>query len=420
MAQVSKIGRGCSYALAMGISGWLVVSAGVMYPSLASNAHIPSTGSISGLIFLTRAGAMVLASFLGPSMFSGFEDDLKLAAVLLLASALFLATTFVTELLALHLWFAAAGFAYAATDVGTQILTRRKFGEGADPWLAFNLVVFSVFCVAASTLYFLPGLWLQGLVSAILPAGVALCLVAVRLLSVCEPDRLEEKEEKAQKNPSPSLLGWEFKWEGLEIDWLLMVVIFWATAGQVAIGMYTYVYVAETGQVSEEEAGWLMFAFWCTIALSRLVIFFQQVLGDRSSSASSITLIRAVGVCLALGSAFSLVWALGPRDSPWSMRVGLLGYAIFFGPIYSCAFILSNRLGARTDQTAAMGVLGLNLGAGFGPFIYAAMSEVAGPASLPSVVFGCLSVFPGLAMLGVWHYASKDGVIPGDYHTVKQ
>ncbi|KAJ1478363.1 hypothetical protein T484DRAFT_1817893 [Baffinella frigidus] len=124
------------------------------------------------------------------------------------------------------------------------------------------------------------------------------------------------------------------------------------------------------------------------------------------------------------------------------MRVGLLGYAIFFGPIYSCAFILSNRLGARTDQTAAMGVLGLNLGAGFGPFIYAAtavmgvlelnlgagfrpfiyaaMSEVAGPASLPSVVFGCLSVFPGLAMLGVWHYASKDGVIPGDYHTVKQ
>ena len=44
----------------------------------------------------------------------------------------------------------------------TQILTRRKFGEGADPWLALNLVVFSVFCVVASTLYFLPGLWMQG------------------------------------------------------------------------------------------------------------------------------------------------------------------------------------------------------------------------------------------------------------------
>ena len=125
-----------------------------------------------------------------------------------------------------------AGFAYAATDVGTQILTRRKFGEGADPWLALNLVVFSVFCVAASTLYFLPGLWMQGLVSAILPAVVALCLVAVRLLTV----RLEEKETtplRPQNRPSPSFRVWEFKWGGLEIDWLLMVVIFWATAGQV-------------------------------------------------------------------------------------------------------------------------------------------------------------------------------------------
>jgi len=179
MAQVSSLGRGVSYALAMGIAGWLVVSAGVMYPLLASSANISATGASSGAVFLSRAGAMVLASFLGPSMFSGVEDDLKLAAVLLLASALFLASTFVTELLALHLWFAAAGFAYAATDVGTQILTRRRFGEGADPWLAFNLVVFSVFCVVASTLYFLPGLWMQGLVSAVLSAGVAVCLVAV-------------------------------------------------------------------------------------------------------------------------------------------------------------------------------------------------------------------------------------------------
>ena len=68
--------------------------------------------------------------------------------------------------------------------------------------------------------------------SAILPAGVALCLVAVRLFTV----RLDEKETiplRPQNRPSPSFMGWEFKWGGLEIDWLLMVVIFWATAGQV-------------------------------------------------------------------------------------------------------------------------------------------------------------------------------------------
>ena len=50
---------------------------------------------------------------------------------------------------------------------------------------------------------------------------------------------------------------------------------------QVTLCMYSYVYAAETNQVSAEEAGWLMVFFWVLIAVSRTMIFLQQVLGDR-------------------------------------------------------------------------------------------------------------------------------------------
>jgi hypothetical protein len=50
---------------------------------------------------------------------------------------------------------------------------------------------------------------------------------------------------------------------------------------QVTLCMYSYVYVAETNQVSAEEAGWLMVFFWVLIAVSRTMIFLQQILGDR-------------------------------------------------------------------------------------------------------------------------------------------
>ena len=91
-----------------------------------------------------------------------------------------------------------------------------------------------------------------------------------------------------------------------------------------------------------------------------------------------------------------------PRGNPWGLRIGLLGYAFFYAPITPFCFILSNRLGARTDQTAAMGIVGVNLGAGFGPMLYGAASGFAGASVLPWVVFFTFAVVP-LSPLHAWY-----------------
>mmetsp|Transcript_27203 Transcript_27203/g.55493 ORF Transcript_27203/g.55493 Transcript_27203/m.55493 type:complete len:412 (-) Transcript_27203:160-1395(-) len=401
MVESGSLARGASYALAMGICGWLVVSVGVMYGGLAEGTGLPSTTAQSGSVFLSRSLAMIAATLLGPTLYQGFEDDAKLLVALLLIAAVMMASVLVENELVLHLWFACTGLLHAATDVGTQILTRRTFGKEAGPWLAFNLFAFSLFCVFASTIYFLPSLWLQGLVSALLALAAAVCILGVRLfVGSAAPADVQGPAET-----SNSLIRWEMKWEGLEVDWLLMTVVFWAIAGQAAIAMYIYVYVDETHQVSEFEVGWLMFLFWVLIAFSRLVTFFQTLLWEGQPAISDTTFVAAIGACSTLGTLFALVWALGPSDSPNCMRIGLLGYALFYAPIPSCAYILSNRLGARTDQTAAMSILGLNLGAGLGPWLCAVVFELAGPVALPAVAVVC-SVMPGLTMVGVSHFAA--------------
>jgi hypothetical protein len=161
MVRFGKISRGVGYALASGVGGLLVVTAGVMFRDVAHNADMRATGVRSGMVFLTRALTMIATSFLGPTLYSGVENEIKLAGVMFLAAAVFFTSAFVSEELVFHLWFALSGFAFASIDVGTQILTRRTFGKSADPWLAFNLNVFSWFCAIASTSYFIHGLYLQ-------------------------------------------------------------------------------------------------------------------------------------------------------------------------------------------------------------------------------------------------------------------
>mmetsp|Transcript_47109 Transcript_47109/g.94297 ORF Transcript_47109/g.94297 Transcript_47109/m.94297 type:complete len:411 (-) Transcript_47109:60-1292(-) len=410
MVKTADIARGVSYSLAMGLCGWLVVSLGVTNAEMASRAGLPGNNGESGSVFLTRSATMVLATLLGPAIYQGFEDEVKLCTALGLIALVMVLSSEVHNSWMLHMWYAVTGLLHAATDVGTQILTRRLFGKEAAPWLAFHLFSFSLFGVFASMIYFLPDLWWQDVATAIFAILAAAWCIGVRLIfgNTHAAEGYAPKEDEG-------ILRWEMKWKGLEIDWLLMTVVFWSIAGQAGIAVYIYVDVGETHQVSDIEVGWLMCLFWTVVALSRLLTFFQALFWQGQAEEFMI----AICACSSLGTLFSLLWALGPIDDPNPLRIGLLGYALFYAPIPSCAYILSSKLGARTDQTAAMSILGLNLGAGLGPWAVSVVFEFAGPRALPIIGVVC-SVMPGLTMLGVAHYAQADkGVRDKDYEDLE-
>ena len=81
-----------------------------------------------------------------------------------------------------------------------------------------------------------------------------------------------------------------------------------------------------------------------------------------------------------------------------------MGYAFCFGPVLGLFYDINNRIGSRCDQSAAMNIMGLNLGVGLGPYFYSVLYAESGLGEQSLSFLVLMSVLVPMPLLALVDY----------------
>ncbi|CAM9724944.1 unnamed protein product [Choristocarpus tenellus] len=213
--------------------------------------------------------------------------------------------------------------------------------------------------------------------------------------SLEEKDAFKAKEiaEQDEESKGSGLMGcrillpllqflYDLWWGKYTTEMVLMLMIFVGMGVQVATSSFMCTFIEQSdGAVNEGQCSLLLSLFWASMALSRFLAMLSQ------AKLTTIGLYRNILMVCFLSSIASgpLVYgaATGSYEE-WHVWVSVLLWGVVFGPFLGYIFDMSNRVCQRTEEGAAILILGLQLGASVVPLAVGIMwDKGAGPASIP-------------------------------------
>jgi len=154
------------------------------------------------------------------------------------------------------------------------------------------------------------------------------------------------------------------------VESIIAWIVFFFIGGQVSFNAFIKIYLDEVHLIADNainnynnnKGGHVLGIFWFFVGIGRIIgVLDQRYLTDDN-------LIQHIILCCTIGTSALLLIALLPENI-FIFWIGVIFYALFFGPCLSYAYDLNNRLTLRTDQSTIIVMRGVNMGASLVPYI---------------------------------------------------
>lgn len=360
-----------------------------------------SATELGGKAFFVKGCGSICAAAASAKVFAWFDGDAVLVCCLAGIAALMAALPHVSHPLLLYLYFFSLGFLAAMNDAGCNILTRRKRGKGAGPWLAGNGVAFGVSAALVPLVGLVtPSLDMQFCVIGSLVLGVALLVAHASLLSAGALDRhavylgdddadlnekeLEECDREARRVQKLML---EQIAPHYYVEMAIGAMVLCICGIQVTTCSYLATYLALSASVPTALQHVCPLLFWVCWTAGRAC----GVL-DQRRALTDAQLRHHLTALLFLAALASLLLLCCPASPPL-VALAIALFALFHGPTNGYCLDLNNRLTLPTEKSTSIVMVCVN-GGDFFPFCAALLWKANRNRPVTFVLFmlGCTVV----------------------------
>lgn len=364
----TKYCMGAVYMAAMGVCGLVLVALGATLTYLADMVGKDSTEL--GTVFLARGIGAVSGAISSARLYKWFSGNYVMSCGLVLISGVMVALIYNKSVVGLHIYFGLLGIATAVVDTGVQIMTRKLHGKHAGPWLGANTVSFG--CAGALVPLIEVIIGKTGVEFYVLAGFVA--LVAVGLTTVPTVEDFINKGPGGGPPPRP-------KQAHYNVEIVISMMVFLYIGGKVTLTGYLYTFIDDTGIISSDEETQALLALWICITIGRLSGVYDQAYVNNTTLPWHLFV-------LSVGASMAMATILMFPNRGIALWLGLCFFGLFNGPCVGYCYDMNNRLTAPSEESMAIVMLGLNMGASLVPWITAEIWTADGNAfTLIWVVF---------------------------------
>lgn len=352
---------GAVYMGAMGVCGLVLVALGATLTYLANMVSKESTAL--GTVFLARGIGAVSGAISSAKLYKWFSGNFVMAAGLCLITAIMIALIYNTSVVMLHVYFGGLGIATAVVDTGVQIMTRKLHGKDAGPWLGANTVSFGCAGALVPLIEVIIGnTQVEFFVLAVLVGLVAAGMVVVP--TVEEYLAMNRSRENMVPPPRP-------KQAHYNVEIVISMMVFLYIGGKVTLTGYLYTYIEDTGVIDSNYETTALLVLWISITIGRLSGVYDQAYVNNTTLPWHLFV-------LSVGASLSMLTILVFPHRGIALWVCLGFFGIFNGPCVGYCYDMNNRLTAPSEESMAIVMLGLNMGASLVPWITASVWTITG------------------------------------------
>ncbi len=365
----TKYFMGGVYMAAMGVCGLVLVALGATLTYLADMVGKQSTEL--GTVFLTRGIGAVSGAISSAKLYKWFSGNNVMFGGLVLIAGVMVALIYNTSVLALHIYFGLLGIATAVVDTGVQIMTRKLHGKDAGPWLGANTVSFG--CAGALVPLIEVIIGKTGAEFYVLAIWVALVAIGILIVPSVE-DVVNRGAGGGGPPPRPIQAHYN-------VEIVISSMVFLYIGGKVTLTGYLYTFIDDTGMIDTDNETTALLVLWICITIGRLSGVYDQAYVNNTTLPWHLFVLSA-------GASLSMLTILTFPRRGIALWLGLSFFGLFNGPCVGYCYDMNNRLTAPSEESMAIVMLGLNMGASLVPWITAEIWDANGNAfTLIWVVF---------------------------------
>lgn len=355
----TKMCMGAIYMLAMGICGMVLVALGSSLEYLAG--AVGKTSTELGTIFLARGIGSITGAIISAKFYKWFYGNTVMIGGIIVIAAVLLSLVFNKSTVLLHVLFAILGVCTALVDTGVQIQTRKLHGLKAGPWLGANTVCFGCAGAIVPLIEMLAGR--EGIEFFILSALTLSVGVAMFAMPPVE-DIIRGRGPGVGPPPRP-------KGAHYNVEIVLSMMVFMYIGGKVAITGYLYTFIEETEMVDPQHETSALLVLWIFITIGRLCGVYDQAYVNNTTLPIHLFVLSA-------GATMATVSILVFHGRAIALWLGLAFFGLFNGPCVGYCYDMNNRLTSPSEESMAIVMLGLNMGASIVPWLVSVAWDMSG------------------------------------------
>lgn len=357
--QSTKMCMGAIYMLAMGICGMVLVALGSTLEYLAGQVGKLSTEV--GTIFLARGIGSITGAIISAKVYKWFDGNNVMVFGITVIAAVLISLVYNKSLVMLHVLFAILGICTALVDTGVQIQTRKLHGMKAGPWLGANTVCFG--CAGAIVPLLEMFVDREGIEFYIMASVTLAVGLGIFVMPPVE-DIIRGRGPGGGSPPRP-------KGPHYHVEIVLSAMVFMYIGGKVALTGYLYTFVEETLMIDPNNETSALLVLWVFITIGRLCGVYDQAYVNNTTLPIHLFVLSAAATMAML----SIAVFHGHSTALW---LGLAFFGIFNGPCVGYCYDMNNRLTSPSEESMAIVMLGLNMGASIVPWLVATVWDATG------------------------------------------
>ncbi len=355
----TKMCMGAIYMLAMGICGMVLVALGSNLEYLAG--AVGKTSTELGTIFLARGIGSITGAIISAKFYKWFYGNTVMIGGIIVIAAVLLSLVYNKSSVLLHVLFAILGVCTALVDTGVQIQTRKLHGLNAGPWLGANTVCFG--CSGAIVPLIEMFIDRESIEFFILSALTLFVGVALFSMPPVE-DIIRGRGPGAAPHPRP-------KGAHFNVEIVLSMMVFMYIGGKVAITGYLYTFIEETKIIDPDHETSALLVLWIFITIGRLCGVYDQAYVNNTTLPIHLFVLSAAAT-------MAMVSILVFHGRAIALWLGLAFFGLFNGPCVGYCYDMNNRLTSPSEESMAIVMLGLNMGASIVPWLVSVAWDISG------------------------------------------
>ena len=355
----TKMCMGAIYMLAMGICGMVLVALGSSLEYLAG--AVGKTSTELGTLFLARGIGSITGAIISAKFYKWFYGNTVMIGGIIVIAAVLLSLVYNKSTVLLHVLFAILGVCTALVDTGVQIQTRKLHGLKAGPWLGANTVCFG--CAGAIVPLIEMFVDREGIEFFILSALTLSVGVAMFAMPPVE-DIIRGRGPGAGPPPRP-------KGAHYNVEIVLSMMVFMYIGGKVAITGYLYTFIEETEIIDPQHETSALLVLWIFITIGRLCGVYDQAYVNNTTLPIHLFVLSAAAT-------MAMVSMLVFHGRAIALWLGLAFFGLFNGPCVGYCYDMNNRLTSPSEESMAIVMLGLNMGASIVPWLVSVAWDISG------------------------------------------
>lgn len=370
---------GVVYMLAMGVCGMVLVAVGSTLSYLSAQVGYSSTEL--GTIFLARGIGSITGAILSAKLYKWFYGNSIMVTGVVIVTSVLIAFVYNKSVVFLHILFLILGVCTAVVDTGVQIQTRKLHGMKAGPWLGANTVAFGIAGILVPVIQIMvPSEPWEFFIMATLTFSVAVALFAM-------PPVEEIIRGRPGGGPPPGIRAPHY-----HVEIALASMVFLYIGCKVAITGYLYTFIDQTEIIDPDNETLALMVFWISISVGRLCGVYDQAYVNNTTLPIHLFVLSS-------GATLSMCIILAFPHRSIALWLGLAFFGLFNGPCVGYCYDMSNRLTSPSEESMAVVMLGLNLGASIMPWIIASLWDATGD---PYTLIFASALSNGLPLLGIF------------------